>query len=131
MIAAGTAARALLGGRAGFAAPPPPRRRSRSGWLWWLAGIPAGLLVALVLLLALLAGALKQQCPTTATRDEASGGPGSLGGVAGTGLSRAQLDAVRHSPYASARRTTGTFVSTSYGPPWGGIQGTGQSTSGG
>jgi 3D (Asp-Asp-Asp) domain-containing protein len=130
VIAVGIAARALLGGRVGLARPPRPGRHGRATWAWWLAGVPVGLLAALVLLIALLAGALEQQCAT--------GGPGNVapversrGGVAGTGLSRAQIDSVRRSPYASNRRTTGSYVSTSYGPPWGGIQGAGLATSGG
>jgi 3D (Asp-Asp-Asp) domain-containing protein len=120
--------RLLLGGR--LALPRPPRDSGRSRWAWWLAGAPLGMVVALVLLVALLAGALEQHC---AGDDPAAGGsrPGALGGIAGTGLTQAELDTVRHGPYASDRRTTGAFVSTSYGPPWGGIQGRGIATSGG
>ncbi|MDA0167167.1 3D domain-containing protein [Solirubrobacter ginsenosidimutans] len=87
------------------------------------------LIVLLVVLVALLAGALQQECGS------ASGGgstpAGGLGGIAGTGLTRAQIETTRQSPYASDRRTAGTFDSTSYGPPWGGIQGAGISTSAG
>jgi 3D (Asp-Asp-Asp) domain-containing protein len=121
--------RLLLGGR--LALPRPPRDSGRSRWAWWLAGAPLGMVVALVLLVALLAGALEQHC---AGDDPAAGGsrPGALGGIAGTGLTRAQVTAVREgSPYASARLEPGEYVSTSYGPPWGGIQGTGEATSGG
>ncbi|MDQ8045448.1 MAG: 3D domain-containing protein [Patulibacter sp.] len=55
--------------------------------------------------------------------------PGSQGGVAGTGVSRDQLSVVRvgYRP----RFTGGNYVSTSYGPPWGGIQGDGVRTAGG
>src|SRR4051794_14624867 len=122
---------ARLAGR--LAAPRPPRQDGSGGawWVWLLAGAPLGLVIAVVLLVALLAGALEQQCGGGDDRAADAGRPGALGGVAGTGLTRAQLDAVRHSPYASQRLTTGAYVSTSYGPPWGGIQGPGVSTSGG
>lgn len=97
--------------------------------LWLLIGGPVGFVVGLVLLLALLAGALEQQCTTGAT-DAAR--PGALGGVAGTGLTGAQVRAVRErSPWASDRLEVGDYVSTAYGPPWGGIQGAGIATSGG
>jgi 3D (Asp-Asp-Asp) domain-containing protein len=114
----------LLGGRVGFGSPA--RRGGRSWWLWGIASIPVGLIALVVVLIALLAGTLEQQCDAPST-----GLPGALGGVSGTGLTQGQIDAVRSSPFASDRRTAGTFVSTSYGPPWGGIQGSGISTSGG
>jgi 3D (Asp-Asp-Asp) domain-containing protein len=121
----------LLGGGVGLARPPRAGRGGRTTWLWWLAGIPVGLLIALLLLIALFAGALEQRCASTPAGTDLAEGPGSLGGVAGTGLTQAQLEAVRHSAYASERRSTGEYVSTAYGPPWGGIQGEGVSTSGG
>jgi 3D (Asp-Asp-Asp) domain-containing protein len=52
--------------------------------------------------------------------------------VGGTGLSRSLVDEVRQgSPLAGDRITPGPYLATSYGPPWGGIQGAGISTSGG
>jgi 3D (Asp-Asp-Asp) domain-containing protein len=133
--AAAIARRALLGGR--VAAPRPPRndhdRDGRSWWLWLLVGAPVGLVIALVLLVALLAGALEQHCAgADATAAADARRTGALGGVGGSGLTRAQISTVREgSPYASARLTPGEYVSTSYGPPWGGIQGAGHVTSGG
>ena len=117
----------------GLAATAARQRRSR-GRGWWLllllAGAPIGLLLALVLGLALLAGALQEQCETGSAADASR--PGALGGVAGTGLTRAQLTAVRErSPYTGQRAEPGEYASTSYGPPWGGIQGQGLATSGG
>jgi 3D (Asp-Asp-Asp) domain-containing protein len=56
---------------------------------------------------------------------------GSLGGVAGSGVTSAELDSVRSSPMAGSVVTTGVFRSTAYGPPWGGLQGPGVSTAGG
>jgi 3D (Asp-Asp-Asp) domain-containing protein len=59
------------------------------------------------------------------------GAPGQLGGIAGTGITAQDLADVRRSRHASSRITPGDYVSTSYGPPWGGIQGEGNATSGG
>jgi 3D (Asp-Asp-Asp) domain-containing protein len=59
-------------------------------------------------------------------------GPGSLGGVGGTGVSRPLVEQVRSgSPYAGSRITPGRYGTTAYGPPWGGMQGAGIATSGG
>ena len=45
---------------------------------------------------------------------------------------RAQIERRAHgSPYAGDRVTPGTYLTTAYGPPWGGIQGAGITTSGG
>jgi 3D (Asp-Asp-Asp) domain-containing protein len=125
------ARRSLTAARAAAAASP--RRDTddgRSGALLLLA-VPVGLVVWVVLVIALLAGALEQECAST-TSAAASARPGALGGVAGTGLTRAEIDAVRaRSPYASARLQPGEYIATSYGPPWGGIQGHGSATSGG
>ncbi|RKQ92971.1 3D (Asp-Asp-Asp) domain-containing protein [Solirubrobacter pauli] len=105
----------------------------RPVWPWLIAAPALGLLVVVLGIVLLLAGAA-QQCdspPTTnSTIDLAV--PGTLGGVAGTGLTRAQVDGVRNdSPYAGRRVTPGEYLATSYGPPWGGIQGAGLATSGG
>jgi 3D (Asp-Asp-Asp) domain-containing protein len=112
-------------------APAVPERR---GWSWWpwLAASPLLVLVGLVVLvLVLLAGGVQQQCTGGPGLGDFTG-PGSLGGIAGSGVSRAQLDSVRKgSPHAGAHIAEGRYLTTAYGPPWGGIQGAGQSTSGG
>lgn len=118
--------------------PPPvaPRRSAGSRRvLLGLAAGPFGLVLLLVGLVVLLAGGTaiqQQQCGTGTALPGGFSGPGSLGGVAGTGLTSAQVQAVRTgSPYAGTRITRGGFVSTAYGPPWGGIQGPGEAMSGG
>lgn len=93
---------------------------------------PAGLVIGLVLLVATLEVTGQQTCGSNGTLPADFAGPGSLGGVGGTGISRALVDEVRSaSPFAGTQITPGTYVSTAYGPPWGGIQGAGVSTSGG
>ena len=115
-----------------MAAPAVVLPGGRGRWLW-LAGAPVLVLVGLVMLmLVLLAGSAQQQCGGPGGMPGAFEGPGSLGGVAGTGLSRAQVRAVpAGSPHAAPAITPGAYVSTAYGPPWGGINGPGAATSGG
>jgi 3D (Asp-Asp-Asp) domain-containing protein len=123
-------ARRALTAAGAAARPRRDKDHGRTAALLVLA-VPVGLVVWVVLVIALLAGALQQQCAST-TSPVAGARPGSLGGVAGTGLTRAEIDAVRaRSPYASARLQAGEYIATSYGPPWGGIQGNGSATSGG
>lgn len=104
------------------------------GFLLLLVIVPAGVVVGLVLLLSVLGGASKQAC-SPAGGGPLPGdfsGPGSLGGIGGTGISRPLLDKVRRgSPYAGPRVVPGRYSATAYGPPWGGIQGAGIATSGG
>ena len=99
---------------------PPPSDQERGGRRWWpwLAGAPALMLVGLVVLvLVLLAGTSTRRCGPGGLSG-AFTGPGSLGGVAGTGLTRAQVRAVRAgSPHAGPALTEGAYVSTAYGPP--------------
>ena len=60
-------------------------------WWPWLAGVPVALLVGLVaLVLVLLAGSEQQQCGGDGLPGEFTG-PGSLGAVAGTGITAAQV----------------------------------------
>jgi 3D (Asp-Asp-Asp) domain-containing protein len=114
-------------------APSPGPDRGGPRWWPWLVAFPVVVLVALVVLvLVLLAGSAQQRCGGPDGLPGAFRGPGSLGGVAGTGLSRAQVRAVRSgSPYAGAAFTEGAYDTTAYGPPWGGINGPGAATSGG
>jgi 3D (Asp-Asp-Asp) domain-containing protein len=104
-----------------------------TGLVLLLLLIPVALVVGVVVLVSTLGGAAQQSCsPTAAPLPGDFSGPGSLGGVGGTGISRPLVDQVRAgSPYAGARVTPGRYDSTAYGPPWGGIQGAGISTSGG
>lgn len=118
---ASPALRALVGSAA---------TRPRSRWLWLALAPVLGLVGLVLLVLLLLAGTVEQGCRPGLPTDP--GGSRSLGGVAGTGLTRAQVRTVRTgSPYANQRVITGRYVTTAYGPPWGGIQGSGQATSGG
>jgi 3D (Asp-Asp-Asp) domain-containing protein len=133
-----------MAGTAFTGAVAAPRRPASAGgarapgsggrrWWPWLAGAPVlGLVGLVVLVLVLLAGGAQQQCGIGAALPGEFSGPGTLGGVAGTGLTRAQVETVRFgSPYAGPRVTGGEYVTTAYGPPWGGIQGDGVATSGG
>ena len=107
--------------------PDRPRGRRLLPWLA-VAAIPVGLL-AVVAALALLAGAALESCGPNSGQFT---GPGALGGFAGTGISNGAVARVRTaSPYAGGHVTPGRYEATSYGPPWGGIQGAGRSTSGG
>ena len=95
--------------------------------------VPVGLVLALVLLVGTIAGIRQQACgPGNESLPPAFAGPGSLGGVGGTGISRELVERVRStSPYASSTAIEGRYSATAYGPPWGGIQGLGLATSGG
>jgi 3D (Asp-Asp-Asp) domain-containing protein len=137
-MAAPTIARAgvvLLRGPAPPSPLAPERRRGR--WLWVALLAPAGglLLLVLLLIVVLAGGAAERDCGGGGGEAGVPGGfsgPGSLGGVAGTGLTGTQVQLVRGtSPYAGARLSPGGYSATSYGPPWGGIQGQGIATSGG
>lgn len=130
--------------RPGPGAPPPPKPKRKKHHHWILGTIVLGAVLALllpVIFIAVLAGPLSGGSPATGGDCTASasdqtlpanlGAPGQLGGIAGTGITEQDLANVRHSPYASSRITPGDYVSTAYGPPWGGIQGAGNQTSGG
>jgi 3D (Asp-Asp-Asp) domain-containing protein/lysophospholipase L1-like esterase len=85
-------------------------------------------------LFALMIGAAavqQQSCDTgTADAGDPIGAPtGALGGIGGTGITRAELATVRGG--RAPRVSPGTYVTTAYGPPWGGIQGQGIATSAG
>lgn len=101
-------------------------------------GVVVGVVVLLlVLLLSVFGGAtdFAQKSCSPAGGGPLPGdfsGPGSLGGVGGTGISEPLVRQVRSgSPYAGSRITPGSYSTTAYGPPWGGIQGPGIATSGG
>ncbi|GEM_PF-5722829 len=104
----------------------------RAVWPWLVAAPFAAVLAIVLGILLLLAGAVQQCGSDSGTRSADVSGTGALGGVAGTGITRSQIEGVRRgSPYAGARVTPGEYLATSYGPPWGGIQGAGVATSGG
>ena len=110
-------------GEAGYAA---------FGALAVMLAVVVGAVLALAVVVAIFAPGASPSCESM----DASGEPvgpsvGSLGGVAGSGVTRAELETVRSSPLAGSRLTTGAFRSTAYGPPWGGLQGLGAATAGG
>jgi 3D (Asp-Asp-Asp) domain-containing protein len=94
--------------------------------------VVVGAVLALAVVVAIFAPGATQGCEAL----DASGEPvgptvDSLGGVAGSGVTRAELETVRSSRLAGPTLTTGLFRSTAYGPPWGGLQGLGVATAGG
>ena len=95
--------------------------------------LPFGAALALVLVVGTIAGIKQQACaPASGPLPGDFSAPGSLGGVGGTGISRALVERVRSSsPYAGTAVVEGHYSATAYGPPWGGIQGPGLATSGG
>jgi len=122
--AAAPAAPKIASGIAKTAAARTTARRSGdgqgpgSGLVLLLLLVPAGLVLGVVLLLSMLGGAVQQSC-SPAGRGPLPGdfsGPGSLGGVGGTGISRPLVENVRGgSPYAGPRVTPGRYASTAYG----------------
>lgn len=115
----------------GAAALPAARRLARCGALAMLGavGLPMFLLVAVIIPAA--HHAQSEACPDLIGEpgDPASAAAGALGGVAGTGVTRAELDIVRAGRTPAV--TGGSYLTTAYGPPWGGIQGAGISTAAG
>jgi len=110
-------------GEAGFAA---------FGVLAVLVVVVVGAVLALAVVVAMFAPAAGEACEAFDDNGEPVGSAdGSLGGVGGTGITRAEVKTVRSSPLAGSKFTTGVFRSTAYGPPWGGIQGAGIATAGG
>ena len=96
-----------------------------------LVVVVAGVLTLTVIVAVFTPGA-SQGCDVMDAAGEPVGpSVGSLGGVAGSGVTSAELDRVRSSRMAGSVVTTGVFRSTAYGPPWGGLQGPGVSTAGG
>jgi len=97
-------------------------------------GLPAGLVIGLVLMVGTVAGGQQEACAPSGGGGPLPAnftGPGSLGEVGGTGIQRPLVERVRStSPFAGKKITPGTYGTTAYGPPWGGIQGAGQATAG-
>lgn len=108
---------------AGFALP---------GVVALLLVVVVGAVLVLAVVVALFTPGASGGCGALDANGEPVGpGVGSLGGVAGSGITRAELESVRSSPLAGSTLTTGAFRSTAYGPPWGGLQGLGVATAGG
>ena len=94
--------------------------------------VVVGAVLALAVVVAIFAPGASQGCETLDGSGEPIGPTvASLGGVAGSGVTRAELETVRSSRLAGSALTTGAFRSTAYGPPWGGLQGLGVATAGG
>ncbi len=123
MSARGRTSRRPTSGEAGFAA---------LGVLAVLLVVIVGALLALAVVVAVFSPGAGPGCEALDGAGEPLGPSiGSLGGVAGSGVTSAELETVRSSPLAGSTVTTGAFRSTAYGPPWGGLQGLGVSTAGG
>jgi 3D (Asp-Asp-Asp) domain-containing protein len=110
-------------GEAGFAA---------FGVLAVMLVVLVGAVLALAVVVAIFAPGASQGCEALDGSGEPIGPTvASLGGVAGSGVTRAELETVRSSRLAGSMLTMGAFRSTAYGPPWGGLQGLGVATAGG
>lgn len=110
-------------GEAGFAA---------FGVLAAMVVVVVGAVLALAIVVALFAPGANPGCEALDGNGEPIGpSVASLGGVAGSGVTRSELEIVRSSRLAGSTLTTGVFRSTAYGPPWGGLQGLGVATAGG
>lgn len=96
------------------------------------AGAVVGVVIALAVVLAVVAPGGDDGCEALDDGGEPRAPTvGSLGGVGGSGITRAELRTVRASGQSGSTLSTGDFRSTAYGPPWGGIQGPGVATAGG
>ncbi|MQA75692.1 MAG: hypothetical protein GEU88_15355 [Solirubrobacterales bacterium] len=105
--------------------------KAKAAALYGLAGVGGtGGIAVLVVLLG--GGAQGTVCGPAGDGGAFADAPGSLGGVAGTGVTREELEAVREgSPFVTGAFEPGKYLATVYGPPWGGINGPGVGTSGG
>lgn len=121
---------------------PGDRRRGDGvralGWI--VAGVLSataaicGLCVVVVLMLLAGKQLADEQNACAAGVDPAVlpiGAPGSLGGMYGTGITRAEYQTVTQAAHGDHRFTEGVVRATQYGPPWGGIEGDGIATSAG
>lgn len=97
--------------------PPPPKRGGR-GPLALVASVLTFIALPALIVVVLLAGA--QQAAGCGPNDVLPGswtGPGSLGGVAGTGVTPAELTAARQIPNLGGKKITpGTYSPTAYLP---------------
>jgi 3D (Asp-Asp-Asp) domain-containing protein len=112
------------------------RRTGSDGGPGSAAKLAAAALAALLgfLLLILAPFLLTQGAATTLCGepldDSAFQGPGSLGGVGGTGVTREEHRRLRQHPSSGGRPASGSYVSTAYGPPWNALNGYGVTAGG-
>lgn len=107
---------------------------NRRGSLAALVVAPLLLIAAFILTVLLLLQPPAQECGPGLTGPDGEprgAAVGNLGGVAGTGITPSEVAIVRSHPLAGSTFTSGSFLATAYGPPWGGIQGEGIATAGG
>ncbi len=91
--------------------------------------IAAGLLFMLVILLPMvMMGSVAGQCYAGA--NSTGNLAGSLGGVRGTGVTKAELKLIRSHIYAGNKITEGTYSATVYGQPWPALEGTPDTSTG-
>jgi 3D (Asp-Asp-Asp) domain-containing protein len=115
-IAAGEALRRV---RQPSGPPPPAPKDGRGGALKILLAIAVAVVLVPALIVVVLFGAAQQSadCAPGAALPGAWTGPGSLGGVAGTGVTRAELTAARQiRGVGGTRLTPGTYSPTAYFP---------------
>jgi 3D (Asp-Asp-Asp) domain-containing protein len=99
--------------------PPPPPPKDGRGTLKLLIAIAVAVVLAPALIVVVLFGGAQQNadCAAAGALPGAWTGPGSLGGVAGTGVTRAELDAARAVRGSGGTRLTpGTYSPTAYFP---------------
>jgi 3D (Asp-Asp-Asp) domain-containing protein len=99
--------------------PPPPPPKDGRGPLKILLAIAAAVVLAPALIVVVLFGGAQQHadCAPAGALPGAWTGPGSLGGVAGTGVTRAELVAARAVRGSGGTRLTpGTYSPTAYFP---------------
>jgi 3D (Asp-Asp-Asp) domain-containing protein len=99
----------------GVAVMPPPKRGR--GPLWVGLGAAGVVLLPALLVVGVLVGSQPLGCGASAPLPGSWSGPGSLGGVAGTGVTRAELAAARRIPgLGGMRLTPGAYSPTAYFP---------------
>jgi 3D (Asp-Asp-Asp) domain-containing protein len=98
--------------------PPPPPKDGR-GTLKALIAVAVAVVLLPALIVAVLLGGAQQNtdCAPAGALPGTWTGPGSFGGVAGTGVTRAELAAARRLPgVGGTRLTAGTYSPTAYFP---------------
>jgi hypothetical protein len=97
---------------------PPPAPKDGRGTLKVLTAITVTIVLAPALIVAVLMGGAQQNAGcATAVLPGGWTGPGSLGGVAGTGVTQAELAAARRIPgLGGMRLTAGVYSPTAYFP---------------